>query len=185
MRLKTGFTLAELLVALVILGLIAKFTLPKILSGQADAKKKAVFRESIAAMKKAFYYGVQAGEVDDGNFGTYMMDHMNHVKRCNTNAISQGCWSPDVDPAGQGTLPGIVLHNGACLCGLDDWDGGTGADTLALDWNCLEGPNVEGNDVLRMRAYLDNTSTSDRYGTIRVDSPGSASHNLWEEIFKN
>ena len=185
MHSKIGFTLAELLVAMVILGLIATFTLPKVLSGQADTKKKAVFRETIAALKKVMSYGLGSGEMNEDNSGTYFITHLNPVKICDTNAISQGCWGSGDNPAGQASVPGVLLHNGACVVGLDDSGTGSGADTMAMDWNCQDGPNVEGTDILRLRAFFNNVSSSDRVGTIRTESPGSASHDLWEEIFRD
>lgn len=51
----TGFTLAELLIALLILGEIATFTTPKISSSSQNAQKNAVFKEMIGALSEAMY----------------------------------------------------------------------------------------------------------------------------------
>lgn len=41
----SGFTLADLVIALAILGLIATFTIPKIMVVQQAQQKKAIFKE--------------------------------------------------------------------------------------------------------------------------------------------
>jgi prepilin-type N-terminal cleavage/methylation domain-containing protein len=40
-----GFTLAELLIALALLGIIASFTIPKVLESSTNAKYKAMAKE--------------------------------------------------------------------------------------------------------------------------------------------
>jgi len=51
---KSGFTLAELLLALVILGVIATFTIPKVLQTQQDRKNASRAKEAIAALSEAY-----------------------------------------------------------------------------------------------------------------------------------
>lgn len=178
-----GFTLVELLIVLAILGVIATFTIPKVLQSQTDAKRKAVFREAIAAMNEAFYAGYRSGTLTETNVGTYMRTHLNAIKICNSDAIAEGCWPPSSDPAAQGGEAGVILPNGAMIAGLDNASGGTGADVMILDWNGLEGPNQEGQDEIILRAFLNNTSSTDRVGTIRHDAGHPGSRLLWAEIF--
>jgi prepilin-type N-terminal cleavage/methylation domain-containing protein len=46
----TGFTLAELLIALAILGLIATFTIPMVLQGSTEARWNTIAKEDIASI---------------------------------------------------------------------------------------------------------------------------------------
>ncbi|HEY9745532.1 MAG TPA: prepilin-type N-terminal cleavage/methylation domain-containing protein [Oculatellaceae cyanobacterium] len=50
----TGFTLAELLIALSILGLIATFTIPKVLVAQQDMTYRANAKDVAAAISAAY-----------------------------------------------------------------------------------------------------------------------------------
>lgn len=53
-RSTSGFTLAELLIALAILGEIATFTIPKILSSQTNARNNAVAKEAMSTLAASF-----------------------------------------------------------------------------------------------------------------------------------
>jgi len=53
-RLSHGFTLAELLICLLILGVIAVFTIPKILSSQQDNRFNAIAKEDASAIAAAY-----------------------------------------------------------------------------------------------------------------------------------
>ena len=89
-----GFTLAELLIALLILGVVATFTIPKVLQSQANSQKKAVFRETLAVVAQL----TEARAKNGGQFANatemqnYFKDNLNYVKRCPANPQAEGCW---------------------------------------------------------------------------------------------
>lgn len=180
----TGFTLAELLIALAILGVIATFTIPKVLQNQQNSEKAAVFKETIATLNSVFNTGIQRSEVTESNFGTYILDRINAVKICRTNAVTEGCWTTGVDPvAGQASQAGAILHNGATLSGFDDNAIGGGYDFIVIDWNGPDGPNVEGDDVMVMKAVF-NSAGGNRVGTVREDASYPLSKTLWSQVFQ-
>jgi prepilin-type N-terminal cleavage/methylation domain-containing protein len=52
--LRKGFTLAELLIALALLGIIASFTIPKVLESSTNAKYKAMAKEAAGMISGAY-----------------------------------------------------------------------------------------------------------------------------------
>jgi prepilin-type N-terminal cleavage/methylation domain-containing protein len=161
----TGFTLAELLIALAILGVIATFSIPKVLQSQNDTKRKAVFKETMATIVATLYAGSQNGMLQNSAAVTpFYMDNINAVKTCPNSALAEGCWTgpPDIGEAGE---PGLKLANGAEICSLngdDNGDGNISAD-FVIDWNGPNAPNQVGEDRIYMVMCI---SGSDCGGTF-------------------
>lgn len=144
-----GFTLAELLIALVILGLIATFSIPKVLQSNEDTKKNAIFKETIASLYQVTDSSIREGVFDENTdnttHGPYFLSRLNAVKLCSSDSKSEGCW----DQAAQGDIPfdddapGVILHNGANIVGFGITTPGdnTGRESITIDWNGVAGPN--------------------------------------------
>ena len=147
---KRGFTLSELLIALSVLGVIATFTIPKILDSGSNAQRNAILKEAHAALELASYEGYTLGQVNENiayaSVINYFMGKLNNVKQCPNDMVAEGCWPAGLDFAG--TLyteeddPGMTLHNGAVI---NFWPGYTNASfgntvlPINIDWN---GPDL-------------------------------------------
>jgi prepilin-type N-terminal cleavage/methylation domain-containing protein len=123
---KKGFTLAELLIALAILGLIAAFTIPKVLTSTGNGKLQAVAKEVISMVSGAHQSYIN----DNGQVTTMpasaLTTYMNYVAVNSTNTTNNGT-SLDCS-----TSNCLQLHNGAFL----QYNGGTfGSTTTALVFN--------------------------------------------------
>jgi prepilin-type N-terminal cleavage/methylation domain-containing protein len=170
-----GFTLAELLIALAILGEIATFTIPKILSSQQNSQRIAVFKETIGALSEITYYGYLQGDLTTSNVTSYYASKLNTVKICSTNSFTQGCWS---HPGGD-TEPGFVLHNGATLTGFNNTGPGNG---ISMDWNGAAGPNIEGQDIIQLQICFGSPCWyGARAGTVWTYS--ATSETMFQTIF--
>jgi prepilin-type N-terminal cleavage/methylation domain-containing protein len=103
-----GFTLAELLIALAILGLIATFTIPKILNSQQNRQYNAVAKEDIAAMISAYQRLKLDGTLSTSTTYGAFTPYLNYIA-----ADTSGAWSLDSVP----TLGTIACNasNYACL----------------------------------------------------------------------
>lgn len=108
-----AFTLTELLIALAILGMIATFTIPKILNAQADSRNKAVAKEIIGMVSNAVYLAQTNGALSITSTFADLTPYMNYVAVDTTSTV-------DSVPGGVGATPCATykclrLHNGALL----------------------------------------------------------------------
>src|SRR5688572_23853183 len=77
---KFGFTLAELLICLAILGVIAVFTIPKVLQSQQDGKYKSIAKETMGTITQAYsIYKLKNGP--NASLGPpNLMPYLNYVR---------------------------------------------------------------------------------------------------------
>lgn len=94
-----GFTLAELLVALLILGVIATFSIPKVLLVQQNQRYKAVTKEAAAAISQAYYAYKLTNTITSNTSLDDIVSSLNYVQRDTSD------WM-DADPTnGVGFIP--------------------------------------------------------------------------------
>lgn len=116
MRIPKGFTLAELLVALVIMGLLAAFTIPKVLSTSQNNEYK--YRVQVAAsMISGAYARYLADNTVTGSFiPGDLTPYMNYVSYTNDSSVlfdtHYGYTGSNVC---DGVAPCVKLHNGALI----------------------------------------------------------------------
>jgi prepilin-type N-terminal cleavage/methylation domain-containing protein len=128
----SGFTLAELLIALAILGVIATFTIPKILTNQRVGTYNASAHEAAATIAGAYQQHSARGLLTTNTYGSDLTQYLNYVKVSTAGTI-------DDRPGGTGTLtcsvtePCLTLHNGAILQPENNYFGGT-ATTNYVGW---------------------------------------------------
>lgn len=109
-----GFTLAELLIALAILGIIAAFTIPKILSAQQDQRNIAITKEAVAMVTAAY----QKYKLEHGASATTGISDL--TPYMNYASFESSTTMDDKQTLGMQTCNGTTtlclrLHNGALL----------------------------------------------------------------------
>jgi prepilin-type N-terminal cleavage/methylation domain-containing protein len=108
-----GFTLAELLVSLAVLGVIATFTIPKILNAQQNQKFNAIAKEDASTLSSAYsIYQLQNGK--NPNIGIKdFISYINYVVLTSTGSID------DVNGYGYHdcniTAYCLKMHNGSII----------------------------------------------------------------------
>jgi prepilin-type N-terminal cleavage/methylation domain-containing protein len=116
----SGFTLAELLIALGILGVIATFTIPKVLFAQQTGSYNAKAKETISMISGAFQAYKLQNTVDENTGIEDLTPYLNYV------SLVPGGSQLDATPGGgatlkncnntfAGTFPCLVLHNGVTM----------------------------------------------------------------------
>jgi prepilin-type N-terminal cleavage/methylation domain-containing protein len=109
---RKGFTLAEILIALAILSVIATFTIPKIISNQQDGRNNAIVKETAATMVAAFQQHQQLGLLTTSMNASALFPYINYLK-IDTTSLLDGLQT-------QGSVtctsrPCIALPNGAII----------------------------------------------------------------------
>jgi len=109
-----AFTLAELLLALVILGVIATFTIPKVLTAQSSSQFNAAGKEAIGMVSGSFTTYTQSNPVTTATGPLNLTPFMNYVRVDTSSTIDSlpGLGSVSCASAGRRCLK---LHNGGTL----------------------------------------------------------------------
>lgn len=120
-----GFTLAELLIALAILGIIATFTIPKLLASQQSQQRIAQTKEAASMISGAFQVAKQKGLINANSLPSDLTPYMNYVALVTDGTVI------DSIPSGANTTctagnPCIKLHNGGMLWFQNWYMGGPG-----------------------------------------------------------
>jgi len=109
-----GFTLAELLVSLLILGEIATFTIPKILISQANQTNIARAKEVSGMISGAFQQAQMAGIVNSSFSSSGLVPYLNYVKLdTSSNLVDAHPTTSSASCSAAG--PCLILHNGAVI----------------------------------------------------------------------
>lgn len=103
-----GFTLAELLIALAILGVIATFTIPKVLNSATSGQNTAIAKEAASMVSGAFSSYQLANSVVSGTTAGLLTSYMNYVA-VDSSSTTYGF----TDPCSTSTC--LKLHNGGVL----------------------------------------------------------------------
>lgn len=109
-----GFTLAELLIALAILGVIATFTIPKILTSSQNGQNTAIAKEAASMISAAYSTYTLTNGAGTGVTGGALTQYMNYVSTDNSTALSTATTGTALQQCAA-TLICLKLHNGGVL----------------------------------------------------------------------
>ena len=149
-----GFTLSELLIALAILGLIATFTIPKVLNSVGERGNITAAKEAISVISSA-YDGLRAdgnGSVGANTTGVAILNRLNFVT-IDTSATLGAVTNGTVCHA---DTPCYVLHSGSIIqtTAADNFVSAT-ADTGTVGFNIYpDGGRNGANSPAAIRVML-------------------------------
>lgn len=162
---KSGLTLTELLIALALLGVIATFTIPKILSSQQTSQNNAMAKEVIAMVKDAYMLYQLENSTNATVSPSELTPYMNYVGFDTVGGVDAPTGSPSTCGP-HGVDPCLVLHNGGYIhYWIDREFGGTEATNAFSVFFDPDG-RVSGpeGDTLSIFLYYDGRVRT--YGTI-------------------
>jgi len=128
-----GFTLSELLICIAILGLIAVFTIPKLLLAQQDETYNAKAKEAISMVSGAYSYMQANSLVSAGTYPYDLFNYMNYVAS-DTSTVIDNTYTNATTLTCSPANPCIRLHNGAILFSASNNFGAT-ATTQVIWFN--------------------------------------------------
>ena len=99
MRVRSGFTLAEVLITLGIIGVVAAMTMPTLMSSTQGAQYKAAYKKALSALSQAVTLNVALDEwnfadADGGttyNIGKMLTNRMNVVRKACPDGLNLEC----------------------------------------------------------------------------------------------
>lgn len=126
----SGFTLAELLIALLILAEIATFTIPKILTSQTNTQYNAVAKEDLSAVAAAFQQLQLAGGVSSSTKISDLTPYINYTA-FDTSSSLDGVYTSTSRNCTT-TYQCIRMHNGSVIQWRNDASFGGTSTTNGL-----------------------------------------------------
>jgi len=164
-----GFTLAEILITLTVIGVIAALTIPTLLQNTNQAELKATWKKEFADLNQATISIVNdAGGTFKGSFSNGVdardkyLSKLSYIKSC-SGSRWEGCWHiPNESSGYDGTpnpvnfnIPGAILSNGTLItflgfnpdCTTNWGDDFNFCGELVVDVNGFKKPNAYGKDI--------------------------------------
>lgn len=165
-----AFTLAEVLITLVIIGVIAAMTIPTLMKNTQKQEFVTGLKKANSTLQQAMINMARNNDSSPGDYSflnvTNFMDEMakvtNVIKRCNSTAA---CFGNDYNTAykrlnsqntsGMGNGKGIITSDGMIACfvrynvshGQSAEDNANTLGYVMVDVNGSKGPNIWGRDV--------------------------------------
>jgi len=173
---KKGFTLAEVLITLAIIGVIAALTIPALLTSVNDNQNKVAAKKAFSVLNQAY---LKAVNENGSGFGDYTIGtalsytkynaikaQMSVVKTCSYNSGAYGdCWASSgvgssISPTScmnfgvdsQNLNSAFVTSDGMYIM-LYSYSDTIASDFIAVDVNGNKPPNDWGKDVFKFAIY--------------------------------
>jgi prepilin-type N-terminal cleavage/methylation domain-containing protein len=150
---RKGFTLAELLICLLILGEIATFTIPKIISAQQNKTFNAIAKEAAGTISAAYQLYQTSNTVSASTGSSSLTPYLNYISIQTTGNIDGDPGTPTL--ACDATNICLKLHNGSIIrLILNNIFGGTQTTRYIFVTVDPDGRYTGNSDSLFLMLYL-------------------------------
>lgn len=172
---KKGFTLAEVLITLGVIGVVAALTLPNVLQNFRERTYVASLQKAYNSVSNAVVSLMAAEQVDDlsqssianqEGLDKFLYKYLRVVKDCGSSTgdcindsyepVERGNgYSPyQIAPAHGGSMHCVVLDSGAGVC-ASPYSTTFKSAIFMIDTNAKKGPNINGRDFWVLIANAD------------------------------
>jgi prepilin-type N-terminal cleavage/methylation domain-containing protein len=163
-----GFTLAELLICLLILGEIATFTVPKIIIASSNGNRDSIMKEAAATVSGAYQLAWNNGQINGSSRLADLTPYLNYVAIDTSTIIDDGLNFTSLTCSASN--PCYRLHSGALLmdrCSL----GGTGTTSgmvlpVDTDGSYSGTTTGDGKSVLLILFYNGRVTSMNKAGNV-------------------
>jgi|GEM_PF-3823288 len=144
--LKKGFTLTELMISVVIIGVICAIMIPQIWANSEDIKRQATLRLTLASFENHFMRENMTNQQTNTAAVRWaaMKSGMQYKFACGSGEASAIGVCAGVTPVATASGFGFDLNSGVTVHGL--FDNNTGTDLFHLDLNGSQAPNLNCSD---------------------------------------
>lgn len=161
---KAAFTLAEVLITLGVIGVVAAMTIPSLIQKYSNERNSAILKEDYSILQQMMLSANDNGvfinleQNDDTNERKWFEEYfMPYIKTAHVCYGESGCWSNNIKNlrgevvyngdvgCGQGSVT-FVLNNGSYIC-IDAYGTNTVDVGLLIDVNGSQKPNIIGKDI--------------------------------------
>lgn len=172
--LKDGFTLAEVLITLGIIGVVAAMTIPVLMNNIQENQYKVAYKKAFSVASQAWLQvandnmlegrnGWESNVSNDDNFNQFMAK-FDIVKTCSYPNFSD-CWAANETANAWSNLP--FTSSSSEICFLDKsgmvWCNSNTLSYIIVDVNGMQKPNIYGKDRFAIATCV---------GSDRPDSGG-------------
>jgi prepilin-type N-terminal cleavage/methylation domain-containing protein len=186
-KMAKGFTLAEVLITLTIIGIIASLTIPSLINNVQDNQLKTLWKKNYAEISDAMQIlsmnqgGSLKGILYEANVINTFKPYFNTIKTC---VLTSGCWHSagnwkelDGDVKSYSGTLGMILNSGALLnfgdittnCDLTSYGNPAHKTTCGyvfIDVNGFQSPNTIGRDIFMVHIHENSVAPAGTIGDM-------------------
>ena len=183
MKNKMGFTLAEVLITLGIIGVVAAMTIPTLMKNVQDVQYKTAYKKAYSTLWQAINASNANNELTPASTTTEfqnniltIMSKLKIIKQCTSGSDNTNCWDSTGEKYGLNYSSGrpLAAHYSFIDASGMTWTMiETMSVTVAVDTNGFNKPNQWGKDRFVIRIMDENNNTQTDINTPIKATPQS------------
>jgi len=194
---QVAFTLAEILITLLIIGVVASLVIPNLMHDTQNAELKVAWKKAYGTIEQTvrlaqkddptIFSGYNCYDGSGRNIYNALKNTMGYIKECNSNVLGN-CWADNGVTPDTAVAPGCPWfksyrqNDSSAFIAKDGtfWlvyseDSINVCPIIAVDVNGKKGPNQWNKDVLSVGVYNNKITLGGEYG-VCVNNPNAKNY---------